>query len=260
MRCSLSASRVTMDATAEQLYLTTPPGQAPDASGAKAARTASGPPSGANWSLQSPPPEGITIENLRKRGFDLLRLRIRGTKTSHSLVGAGVIGAALSMGVGSSADQWLVGGAIGGVALAMGVGLALRAAPGSWTITIVPDRLTIGNDRAVGSKSADTVLLFSEIQEIRIKKIAGGARNAPLLSSSTTSLTIGAGLSLQALEWLKNYLIMEVAGLTWRPIFEVGRKTTRKRSGGQTNILQDRPELARKIRTMFLEQAPPTME
>jgi CheY-like chemotaxis protein/HPt (histidine-containing phosphotransfer) domain-containing protein len=249
-----------MDSLRQSVDCAAPQGQSTDAPEPKTARDPKADSTEAEWSLQSPPPEGITIENLRKRGFDLLRLRIRGTRTSHSLVGAGVIGAALSMGVGYSADQWLVGGAIGGVALAMGVGLALRAAPGSWTITIVPDRLTIGNDRAVGSKSADTVLLFSEIQEIRIKKIAGGSRSALVLASNTASLTIGAGLSLQALEWLKNYLIMEVAGLTWRPIFEVGRKTTRKRSGGQTNILQDRPELARKIRTMFLEQAPPTME
>jgi CheY-like chemotaxis protein len=102
--------------------------------------------------------------------------------------------------------------------------------------------------------------MFSEIQEIRIKKSARRSRNALVLASNTATIAFGAGLSMQALEWLKNYLIMEVSGLTWRPIFDVGRQTTRKRSAGQANIPQNRPELARKIRTKFLEHAPKAIE
>src|SRR5919109_5015278 len=113
MRCSLSVSRATMDAIAEQLHLTAPAGKGPDACGPKAAYTASGPPSGATWSLQSPPPEGITIENLRKRGFDLLRVRVRGARTSWWLVWTGAIAAALVLSVGCAADHWLLGGALG---------------------------------------------------------------------------------------------------------------------------------------------------
>jgi CheY-like chemotaxis protein len=246
-------------AIAESLGLAAPAGHGMDAPEPKAARTPSGDSPGAEWSLQSPPPEGITIENLRKRGFDLLRLRIRGASTWRWLMWPGVIAAALALSVGYSADHWLLGGALG-VGLLIAAAVACRAAPGSWTITIVPDRLSIGRDRTAGSKSADTVLMFSEIQEIQIRKTAGGSRNALQVASSTATVTIGAGLSMQALEWLKNYLIMEVSGLTWRPIFDVGRRTTRKRSCGQTNMLQDRPELARKGRALFLEQAPRTME
>jgi CheY-like chemotaxis protein len=247
-----------MDAIAEQLHLTAPAGKGPDASGPNAAHTASGPPSGATWSLQSPPPEGITIENLRKRGFDLLRLRIRGARTSNKLVCAGVIAAGIALAAGHAADHWLLGSAAAAGALVIALSFAWRAV-GCWTITIVPDRLSIGRDR-VGRKPADRVLMFSEIQEIRLRKPGGGTPNALVIASGTATVAIGTGLSMEALGWLKNYLIMEVSGLTWRPIFDVGRRTTRKRSGGQTNMLQDRPELARKIRALFLEQAPRAME
>src|SRR5919108_2370215 len=247
-------------AIAQHLGLATPAGQSMDASERKTASSGSPEAPGTQWSFPSHPPEGITIENLRKRGFDLLRLHVRGRNTSKRLIAFSVMAATLALAAGAFAHQRHLGGALAVGLLAVGLALARRTAAGSWTITIVPDRLTIGFDRTGGSHSADTVLMFSEIQEVRIRKSAVRSQDAVVVATSTATVAVGAGLSSEALEWLKNYLIMEVSGLTWRPIFDVGRQTTRKRSAGQTNILQNRPELARKIRAVFLEQAPHRFE
>ena len=143
--------------------------------------------------------------------------------------------------------------------LAIGVILGRRAKGGMCTITVLPNTLSIQDDRPVKGEPPETVLPFSEVQGIRILQKPSTRTHELVIVSNKRSKTIGTGLSLEALRWLKGCLTMEIAGLTWKPIFDVGRKTTRKRAAPIEDLYKHKPGLPKRLIKLFLEHAPETM-
>lgn len=218
---------------------------------------------GADWTPHAAVPEGIAVENLRKRGFDFLRLRVRAPASDNSLLISATLVAAVLAAVAGYVFNLLSFAVPVGAAVAAVGGMALKSArrPKAWTITVLPDKLSITDGTFVKGEAKETVLPFSEIETVAVQSLATSGRSGHslLIASAKTSAKIGDGLSADALRWLRSYLIMEITGLTWKPIFDVGRRTTRKRPS-PTEIDWSRARLPKRIIKAFLDHAPQTME
>ena len=208
------------------------------------------------WSPHVPVPTGIAVESWRRRGFDFVRLRLRTDEPRIQATSARMAATVLVTAIG----YWWFNHLSIIVPLAMGgfeIGLALRrrAARREWNVLVFADRLTIETGATPDKPREEFAIAFADIERMSVEPSGLKRRAALVIATRSRRITIGEGLSSDALRWLKGYLTMEAVQLIWKPIFEFGRKTTRKTSAADAAHVARR-EPPPKLAALYLAEAP----
>ena len=208
------------------------------------------------WSPRMPVPTGVTVESWRRRGFDLVRLRLRTGEPRIQATSARLAATVLVTALG----YWWFNHLSIIVPLAMGgfeIGLAMRrrAQRREWTILVLADRITIEIAETADAPRQEIAIAFSDIERMSVGPAGLKRKKALAIATRSRTVTIGEGLSTDALRWLKGYLTMEAAQLIWKPIFEFGRKTTRKGATVEAAAVTRR-EPPPKLAALYLDEAP----
>jgi CheY-like chemotaxis protein len=175
----------------------------------------------ADWSHRGPPPEGVTLENLRRRGLDMLRIHVAalpGPGKRHRF--AHLLASAMAAAGGHLLAGPTAGAAFGTVYLLMAWARTRRSEFTGWTLTVQGERMLIAADGRETELTEPTILPLAAVDGVTV---VGGdgivAEHARLrLEAGREHAEIGHGLPLSTLQWLRAYLALEVAGLTWRPL------------------------------------------
>lgn len=177
-----------------------------------------------DWSPTDTPPPGLAVENLRRRGIDLLRIQVNGGKPS------GFFGR-------------LFGGG--------------QTKGGNTTITIVDEQMRFDVPAAKkSSKPTATVVPFNELKNILIASSGLGKRNTLKITFRDSTLEVGSGLPDATLHWLRERLLLERAGLVWKPLHNVGRRTTRKTCNPDDDVYANWPAGPNRLVSFFMQEAP----
>jgi CheY-like chemotaxis protein/HPt (histidine-containing phosphotransfer) domain-containing protein len=142
-------------------------------------------------------PPGISVDNLRRRGIDRLKLVI------NRPVPRGLIGKIL--------------------------GLSRSPGGPTETITIADHKVHVEIPGPGRGEMVRKVIPFADVKSIILRNPRGSDASL-VLSYADTGLVLGKGLATDALAWLRDRMLLELAGLVWKPVFNVGRRTTRKLS------------------------------
>lgn len=190
------------------------------------------------------PPAGIRIENLRRRGIDALKIHVAGTTTRHNLLRR----------VACLLPQLKYGRVTGRVAADRNRSGLLGTS--ATTIDILPNFITITGATRNSGKTAGAPFNFAfwDVQDIRIR-IERGVGRLDLITARET-ISIGSGLPRSTLGWLGDLLVLEFAGLSWRPLHGVDRYRSRERAGGKFNPYLLKLDLALRIYGIFTKEAP----
>ncbi len=213
-----------------------------------------------DWNAGAAPPSGIVLENMRRRGFDHLRLWLYGrSHSTRSLVGC-FLAMAMAGLAGFILHGWLVAVGLGAAFLLLSLKLDRIKRRMSSVVVVLADRLSVSDARRGRKTGHETILPFSGIEHIEIESRPGfrASRHALRIVGPHGTYRIGHGLPMDALRWLRQYLIMEVTGLTWKPIFNVGRRSMRNvgpSSGGPDGSPPIVAGITPKLARLYLQEA-----
>ena len=94
----------------------------------------------------------------------------------------------------------------------------------------------------------------SDVKSVEI--CSKGGEPALALVHGGKTLVFGTGLGEEPLRWLKDRLMLEIAGLVWKPVFHVGRRSTRKVSSAEDDVYNQWQGGSNRLIDCFLEEAP----
>ncbi len=156
----------------------------------------------ANWRPDASAPPGISVENLRRRGIDRMRLLIAPPAR------------------GLLARLFALGGA--------------RSAA-TQTITIADRKVLLDPGSEHVKDWPSKPIPFEDVKSVEVSSRTLRVR------FGRQSVSIGAGLPEDSLVWLRDRLLLELAGLVWKPVFNVGRRTTRAISSATDDVYRQWP-------------------
>lgn len=166
-------------------------------------------------------PAGITFDNMRRRGIDVSRM------------------------------SWTIEKRHGGVGR-----LFAKPASESHRIVFTNDSMFLQQMRPDGKPAKEVQIAFRELYTIDVLE-ESGSRKTPILKITARSAThfAGEGLAPSVLEWMRDRMLIEAAGLVWRPIFNVGKRTTRVTSDPDEEFCARWEGTSGRLVGAFLEQA-----
>ncbi len=179
---------------------------------------------GMDWTPDRKTPDGISVENMRRRGIDQLEISLDHPEAHiDTLRRLGIFG---------------------------------RRKARIATVTFAEDHALFVIPERFHARSVETLVERHAITAIELVK--GIAPLGPTLhvSIGETVLTLGVGLPTEALEWLRERLVLECAGLVSRPLFNVGRRITRKTSNPDDDFYKQWPSGPNRLISVFLEEFP----
>lgn len=150
----------------------------------------------------STPPAELHVDNLRRRGLDVVVVKW----TAPPRVAAW--------------RRWF------------GMSASRKDAGAATTLTFADGRITIGTDRSPAQPPIS--IAMSDVGAVTIRWAGKRMRQRLAISHSGATSEIGEGLSAPALEWLRDRVVLESAGLAWKPLFNVGKRSTRATSHPDT--------------------------
>ncbi|MGI9405691.1 MAG: response regulator [Hyphomicrobiaceae bacterium] len=174
-----------------------------------------------SWTPDTPVPSDIFVENMRRRGVDQIEITI-----PHADARSG----------------------------ALGVFSKHSARNASVAIAEEHMMLVIPEDNS--EKSTETIVACRDITAIRV--MDGHRRKRAFLEIATggDAFHLGKGLPVPTLEWLRERLLLEAAGLVSRPLFNVGRRATRKTSNPDNDFYRAWPSGPNRLLSLFLQETP----
>ena len=217
------------------------------------------------WSPYQAVPKEISIDNWRKRGFDRLRVELRtrsvlgrpnsAIELAGFLLFAAVLGF-MTVKLPLPLKYPFVAAVV--LVIVHGARQHLAKAGETWTLSVEGGMLSI---MGRGTASRPPSVLYMPLSDVGLNEVARGRQGIEVLRLGTAGRQahVGRGAPGQALRWLQGYIAMELAGLSWKPFFDVGRKMTRARADYSERPLT-RLDLPRRIIELYLEDAPRTME
>lgn len=214
-----------------------------------------------DWNASAPPPVGIVLENMRRRGFDHLRLWLYGRRHSKRSMFGCLLATSMAGLAGFIFDGWLLATGLATVFFLLALKLDKLKKRMSAVVVILGDRLAVSRARKGKSTGTETILPFASIENIELE-FRPGFRTKPRalrIDGAGGSYRIGQGLPPDALRWLRQYLIMEVTGLTWKPIFNIGRRSMRDATGTDAEadaVPAVAPGITPKLARLYLQEAP----
>lgn len=212
---------------------------------------------GAEWTPQLKQPNGLRLENLRKTGTDEVRLHLDVSRLQVLLL-ASTAGLATGLLVAGAYTGFPAAGLLAAAALITFTALKLRKSPPAWwQLSVVPSRIDTYGWSILGRQMRSRSVELSRIEGIGIERRTGSRAACLKITTDSETVLLGEGLSDGALNWLKNYLVVEFAGLTWRPIDTVGKRAISKANAATApNPVMLKPDLALRLIAIFLAQAP----
>ncbi len=208
------------------------------------------------WSPRTSPPHGVRLENLRRRGVNVLRLNVLGPQLANRARNATLVAALLAVVWGTYSERVGLWFLISAILVTAALMLGRRPSIENWEISISHNLLSVvGRAEGMGPHFTRK-LSFTDIEGITARRSGYGVRSGLIVATDSERIAIGEGLPEPTLTWLKNTLIMEVAGLTWKPLQSVNRRLSRTRSSVIANPILLTPDLALRLLGIFLEQAP----
>lgn len=175
-----------------------------------------------NWTPELEPPSEIRVESLRHRGVDNLRLTLRPEKKDGQRFWTRWFHFA------RSAAEFTDGTAI----------------------TIADENLHLDQN---GHKKN---IALRSIKSIEIYGSEGRPGNSLTLETPQSTLQLAHGLQINSLQWLRDRLLLEAAGLVWKPIFHVGKRTTARTVTPDADTFADWPSEDNTLIEFFVSQAP----
>ena len=215
----------------------------------------------AHWDPYETPPPGVRVENLRRRGVDAMRFYLEVPSRTNQLLYClpfllGVPVIALSIYV-----FWLkLAGVAGAFLLVYYLKVNRSGLTKRWTISLTPEYLGVIAETGKESTSFSKRIDFEDIKGIEVRKELGKSTTQLIIKTQREKILVGHGLSNALTKWLKNYLVLELAGLSWRPIFGVNRSQSKLRSVNKHNPLLLDQDLAIRLIDIFVAQAPDFIE
>ncbi len=178
-------------------------------------------------SVSDLPPE-LEIENLRRRGIDILRIKWS-TGTSEK-------------------KSWLQ---------RIGIGRPANSTPPKFILTFADRQVTLATPASRISAGHDTVFRYDDV--VSVEKVGGNGKSKFVINinARARNLTLGAELTETGLNWLRDRILLEVAGLVWKPIFNVGKRTTRITSNPDTEPYRNWTNFDNRLVRIFVEEAAP---
>ncbi len=173
--------------------------------------------------ISTPPPD-LLVEDLRRRGIDVVRIKWAGTAESKG---------------------WLS-------AL-----FRSKKVGGSNTLIFADRRIRLENAARRGSAGGEVEIAMDQLSAVEFGSEMGNQQKRLRLNFDGGSLTIGEGLSEEALNWLRDRIILEAAGLAWKPLFNVGKRSTRITSNPDNELYRQWTSAHGRLISIYLDQAPP---
>lgn len=173
------------------------------------------------------PPKELTVENLRRRGIDILKV---------------------SWGQGTAASRtWLQMLGLG--RKSSGIGL-----PGK--IAFIDRQIRIYDLAAKGKNQNEVAINFSDVAAVEFLAGTSASKSGIRIDFKDRSMIVGAGLSKDSLHWLRDRILLETAGLVWKPLFNVGKRTTRQTTNPDDQLYTHWKSGPNRLVSLFLEHAP----
>lgn len=170
-------------------------------------------------------PAGVTVENMRRRGIDMVQI-------SWSLDTA-------------NEKSWRY--------LMHAVRLSARVLPKT-TLMFSGQKLHILNKKVDGAE-ATTVVPLADLVAVELSTDGANTVPAVRLLRVKGVVELGEGLPAETLTWLRDKILLEAAGLSWKPIFNVDKRTTRVISNPDDQPYKHLQHVHGRLVESFLEQA-----
>lgn len=211
-----------------------------------------------DWNPHAPPPPGVQIDNLRRRGVDLLRFHLHAPHCTGRVFRTLMNVAVVPIIVYCIYANWIIPMLVVLFCMAIIAGqLEPKKIDGNWTISLTPKQLAVSRNKAAGESDVEKKFDIAQIKSIEIKRSRTTSQQILSVSLANETAQLGGGLSQEALIWLKNHLIMEVSGRAWRPLYGVDRSVSRTNkvvSAANTTVLGQ--DLAARLIEIYQEEAP----
>ena len=202
------------------------------------------------------PPSGVQVDNMRKRGVDVLRIRLPGSSKSRRLAWELAGLAVLLALTGVLLEKPFLGLTAATVSLLAALVAVRNTRRGSWDISIASNVITI-LERGEPRPSRCS---FVDVESISLREPGKGIPASLVITAHNEQVAFGHGHSIERLNWLKSTLIMEVAGLTWKPLHGVDRTRTRSKSETVNNPVLLKPDLAMRLIGIYQALAPVVLD
>ncbi|MGI9406297.1 MAG: response regulator, partial [Hyphomicrobiaceae bacterium] len=174
-----------------------------------------------SWTPDTPVPSGIAVENMRRRGIDQLQITIPHSETRvHAILGLG------------------------------------KKTPRTATITFAEDLMQLIIPARRGTQSVETVVERKDIGAVRIHNEGLVLGSSLQISVGDETFNLGTGLPAASLAWLRERVLLETAGLVSKPLFNVGRRLTRKTSNPDDDFYKSWPSGPNRLLSLFLQETP----
>lgn len=172
----------------------------------------------------TPVPAGLKVENMRRRGIDQLEITV-----PHPEARADWLRRLMIFGQRKSR-------------------IATVTFAEDHALFVIPDR--------VADSTVETLVERVEIRQIDVLPGSLSSASSLRVVVGDEELTLGWGLPAETLEWLRERIILEAAGLVSRPLFNVGRRITRKTSNPDEDFYRHWQAGPNKLISVFLEEFP----
>jgi CheY-like chemotaxis protein len=167
-------------------------------------------------------PEGLQFENLRRRGIDVVRIRW----------------------ASGNRRRWF---------RFFGFRRRRAVSADSVTLTFVDSQVHIQGPSGAGG-NRELRIPMADITDVSIA--AGGeGRTSVVVAHKGGSFALGEGLNDECRTWLRDRIVMETAGLTWKPLYNVGKRSTRQTSRPEDDKYRLWSSSQNRLIDLFLSQA-----
>ena len=131
------------------------------------------------------------------------------------------------------------------------------------SVTIFETQLKFTYVHANGGNAQHKSIDSKDVDAIVIRPASGRKPSSVVIfhgvmqsSSSRGRIDIGSGLPQPALVWLRDRLLLEVAGLVSKPLYNVGRRSTRETVNPDEDLYSTWPRGPNRLIECYLESAP----
>lgn len=182
------------------------------------------------WDRVAQHPQEFEVENLRRRGIDVLKI--------------------------SWADAVSGGRSLLGM---LGLGGKGGASQPRWTVAFIDKQIRIEDPTSKNKARGGTVINFADVTNTEFIAGSSKGKHSLRISFKDRTLSVGHGLSEDSLKWLRDRVLLETAGLVWKPLFNVGKRTTRATANPDDQTYHKWQAGPNRLVALFLEHAPSRM-
>ena len=177
------------------------------------------------WDVVSHHPKEFQVENLRRRGIDVLKV------------------------------SWVHG--TGGRSLLGMIGLS-GTSQQRCTLAFIGKQIHI-DDPSSKDKGRGTVINFADVTNAECVAASTTTKANLRITFQDRSIALGHGLPEASLKWLRDRVLLEAAGLVWKPLFNIGKRTTRATANPDDQTYHKWQTGPNRLVTLYLEHAPSRM-